>query len=73
MGVAVYQDNIWLAGGISKNPQTPVLKSVICYDTITNGYIFENVHILGDLTKCCKKIGGQLLHHCHYHEHFQLW
>lgn len=36
MAVSVYEDRIWVAGGVSKNPSQPVLKSVLCYDTGTN-------------------------------------
>lgn len=36
MGVTVYEDRIWIAGGITKDPRHPVLKSVICYNTQDN-------------------------------------
>ncbi|OXA62944.1 Beta-scruin [Folsomia candida] len=38
MAVSVYEDRIWVAGGVSKNPSQPVLKSVLCYDTGTNSW-----------------------------------
>jgi len=39
MGITVFQDRIWVAGGLSKNVDMPVYRSVLNYDTLTDRYL----------------------------------
>jgi hypothetical protein len=39
MGATLYQNHIWVAGGLTKETQLPVLKSVLCYDIESNRYL----------------------------------